>query len=351
MLIRVVPQSTLEAKSGYCSVFQPLNHMQARWCFVGWRAPSEVNAARYSAITLNNHTQKLVSDNSFSPIHHATLQGDADTPSNNSTTTTSPPRKCKHLRLRGGIRGDRADCDNRNTTNNNNNQQEVDRQTARTKKIMEHWRVNYHSTIRRVQEEATCAANAGFQLAEQLYRDIVDGTSSVRSIAFDQLKELVRFCFSYAFEIGQMTWPSCRNSIHARNLPPAHTPGQEDNWMVERSLWLVYDLHNHLQLDMNVRSALRRGLVDGLHFVSGLCHEKEIAASDHVNGSLSTLPWWQDAGDEVLEFMVDTYGHGTADRILRDAADDAEMDQDLRKAWRIHLRDRRWQDAVDNVLD
>jgi hypothetical protein len=98
---------------------------------------------------------------------------------------------------------------------------------------MRHWRNNVNATMHGVQEEATCAANAGFELAVQLFRDIRSGTRSVSEIAFDRLKELVRFCFSYAFETGSSTWPRCRNSIRARTLPYAQLPGQEENWMVK----------------------------------------------------------------------------------------------------------------------
>jgi hypothetical protein len=215
---------------------------------------------------------------------------------------------------------------------------------------MRHWRNNVNATMHGVQEEATCAANAGFELAVQLFRDIRSGTRSVSEIAFDRLKELVRFCFSYAFETGSSTWPRCRNSIRARTLPYAQLPGQEENWMVKRGLWLVYDLYFHLQLHTNVRSLSRKILVDALHFASGLCHEYEIAASGLPIGSPSTLSWWQVAGDQALAFLV-CMGWNTADRVITEAAINAMWDCYLRVVWMAHLRDQRWQEAIDETLD
>jgi hypothetical protein len=182
------------------------------------------------------------------------------------------------------------------------------------------------------QEEATCAANAGFVLAEQLFHDIHNGTRFVSEIAFDRLKELARFCFTYAFGTGSTTWHRCRNSIRARSLPPAQLPGQEQNWMVERGLWLVYDLFFHLQLHLNLRSLSRKILVDSLHFVSGLAHEYEIAASGLPIGSVSTLTFWQRTGDQVLLFLI-LMGWTTADRIISDAAINAMWDFLLRVKW------------------
>jgi hypothetical protein len=214
---------------------------------------------------------------------------------------------------------------------------------------MRHWRNNVSATIHGVQEEATCAANAGFQLAEQLYRDIWSGTSLVSSIAFDRLKELVRFCFSYAFGVNGTTWPRCRNSIGARHLPPAQLPQQEHNWMVKRGLWLVYDLYFYLQLDLNLRQRLRRVLVDGLHFAAGLCHEEELRTIDPDNGSASALPWWQGAGNQVLYFLagMNTF---TAGRIIHDASSSAVVDLLVRMDWRNLLTVRRWDESVEGLL-
>jgi hypothetical protein len=228
--------------------------------------------------------------------------------------------------------------------------QELDRQTARNEEIMRHWRNNVSAAIHGVQEEATCASNAGFQLAEQLYQDIRSGTSLVSSIAFDRLKELVRFCFSYAFGVNGTTWPQCRNSIGARHLPPAQLPQQGHNWMVKRGLWLVYDLYFYLHLDTNLRQRLRRVLVDGLHFVADLCHEEEIRATDLVVGSPSTLPWWQGAGDQVLDFLAGM-NVATAGRIIHDASSNAVVDLLVRMDWRIFWFGRRYDEQVHGVLD
>jgi hypothetical protein len=216
---------------------------------------------------------------------------------------------------------------------------------------MLHWRNNVSATIHGVQEEATCAANASFQLAEQLYRDIWSGTSLVSSIAFDRLKELVRFCFSYAFGVNGTTWPRCRNSIGARHLPPAQLPQQEHNWMVKRGLWLVYDLYFYLQLDLNLRQRLRRVLVDGLHFVADLCHEEEIKATDLVVGSQSTLSWWQGAGDQVLDFLAEDMKGPTVGGVIRDASENAVVDQLVRMEWRDLWERRRQEEMERGVLD
>jgi hypothetical protein len=229
--------------------------------------------------------------------------------------------------------------------------QELDRQTARNEEIMRHWCNNVSATIQGVQEEATCAANAGFQLAEELYQDLRNGTRLISTTAFERLKELVRFCFSYAFMVGRTTWPRCRNSINARHLPPAQLPELEHNWMVKRGLWLVYDLYFYLHLDTNLRSRLRRVLVDGLHFVSALCNENEIRATDLVVGSPSTLPWWQQAGDQVLTFLVKDLGGATADRIILDAAEDARIDLLVRRQWRKLWTGRRLEEAIQGILD
>ena len=229
--------------------------------------------------------------------------------------------------------------------------QELDRQTERNEEIMRHWRNNVSATIQGVQEEATCAANAGFQLAEQLYQDIRSGTRLVSTIAFDRLKELVRFCFSYAFKVNGKTWPRCRNSIGARLLPPAQLPQQEHNWMVKRGLWLVYDLYFYLHLDTNLRQSLRRVLVDGLHFAANLCYEEELRATDRLVGSQSALTWWQGAGDQVLFFLVDRVGIPTAGRLILDAADNAGKDLLVRNNWRVLLRDRRLEDESEGILD
>jgi hypothetical protein len=229
--------------------------------------------------------------------------------------------------------------------------QEVGRQTARNETIMLHWRNNVSATIQGKQGEATRAANAGFELAEQLYRDIRSGTSLVSSIAFDRLKELVRFCFSYAFGVNGTTWPECNNSIRYRHLPPAQNPEQEHNWMVERGLWLVYDLYFHLQLHLNLRQRLRRVLVEGFHFVADLCYEEELRATDREVGSQSTLTWWQEAGDQVLHFLAEDMKGPTVGRVIRDASENAVVDQLVRMRWRKLLKKRRHHEEVHGVLD
>lgn len=237
--------------------------------------------------------------------------------------------------------------------NNNNNRRmnEWDRQTARNAEIMRHWRNNVSATIQGVQEEATCAANAGFELAEQLYRDIIGGTRSVSAIAFDQLKELMRFCFSYSHRVDDTTWPVCRNSIFARTLAPHLPIQQQPNWIVRRGLWLIYDLHFHLQLDLNIRSRLRKVLVDGILFAAALCHEEEIRATDLVVGSPSTLDWWQYAGDQLLTLLTDDLGDYTTDRIILDAVGVAWHDQWHRVEWRIIWTERREAEEIQGILD
>ena len=262
-------------------------------------------------------------------------------------TTTSPQTTCKHLR--GRIRDRVTDRDDRNNSSNNNQEEEVARQTARTQEIKRHWHTNVHAAYHGKQEEATCAANAGFQLAEQLYHDIANGTRSVSRIAFDQLKELVRFCMSYAFKTGSSTWYRYRNSISARRLPPAQMLEQEDNWMVLRGLWLIYDLYFDLQLDLDVRSLSRQILVDMLHFASGICSEYEIRAYDTITSRTSMFEWWGGTGQQVLKFLIDL-GKNSTDRIISDAAENARLDSDLRKKWRQHQKDERWREAQQGIL-
>jgi len=120
--------------------------------------------------------------------------------------------------------------------------------------------------------------------------------------------------------------------------------------MVKRGLWLVYDLYFHLQLDLNI-TRLRKVLVDALELISDLCHKEEIAATDLVVGSQSTLRWWQEAGDQVLKFLAYGLSATTADPVIRDAAENAGRDLLLRIEWRNFWRARRLDEAIRGVLD
>jgi hypothetical protein len=121
--------------------------------------------------------------------------------------------------------------------------------------------------------------------------------------------------------------------------------------MVKRGLWLVYDLYFYLQLDLNLRQRLRRVLVDGLHFVADLCHEEEIKATDLVVGSQSTLSWWQGAGDQVLDFLAEDMKGPTVGGVIRDASENAVVDQLVRMEWRDLWERRRQEEMERGVLD
>jgi hypothetical protein len=122
-------------------------------------------------------------------------------------------------------------------------------QAAHYRTVCRHFDDNVRLAIQGKDQEAEIAAIAGLKLVSALWDDLCNPADRFLSdTAEDRLLDLVRFCFGYAFKVGETTWSVKTKSVYALEGPSAIFTGEMENWMALRGLLLVTELDGRLDV-------------------------------------------------------------------------------------------------------
>jgi hypothetical protein len=201
-------------------------------------------------------------------------------------------------------------------------------QAERYRTICRHFDNNARYAIQGKDQEAETAAIAGLELVSELYDDLLDPADRFLSdTAGDRLLDMVRFCFGYAFQVGDTTWPNKTNSVYELEGPWT-APGVRENWMAVRG-WLLVTEMDKLGLFERNSAHLRAFMVRAVNFVAELCFG--LWGRAVVANSEEHAEFWDALDNDALILIADQ--EDNADPVVRDAAKDADSDLVLRDKW------------------
>jgi hypothetical protein len=203
-------------------------------------------------------------------------------------------------------------------------------QAARNRTVCRHFDENIHHAIQGNYQAAFLAADQGFILVQELYYDLLSTADRfVSDTAGDRLVDLVRFCFSHEFKVGNTTWLRCSNSVSGIWDPP-DADGPQRNWMVGHGEYLLFDLVSVCDLFNHPSPRLCAFMVRALNFLAEFSFRQTQRAILARSSDSYRMRWER---YDVLALNELSLQDHNADPFVRDAALDARKDRKVRVGW------------------